>query len=875
VLGDLHEEYVRYAVAERGSARARLWYWKQVLAVLSHYRSPQRMLLPWVREGVDRNLTGFAHALVAVAGGLRQSCGSLWRDRAFAGGAVLTLAAGIGCSAIAFTVVRGVLLGPLPYDRPERLVEVGGHLPGVMGRDVAASAPEYRDYLRRARSIDGLAATLSLGASVTDSGRAVPIQAVLATPNLFALLGVSPALGRDFESGDLRGTVGNVAIISYAAWLEFFSADPRALGRTLRVDQDLITVVGVMGRDFKHPGAPDERPVHLWMPMGVAEGNLLDGRGARLLTLLGRLRDGVSLDQSQAEFRGIARELERSHPDYYPRGSGWDAVVIPLQRKIVGAARGTLLLFGGAASLVLLLACANVANALLSRGDQALRSEQRAPRAVALLLAGEGLVLAAVGAVLALPLAWLGTGLLTHAAAAEVPQLQSVHFDDSAVWYVFGASLLALLACGIAPATRLLIAAPIRPPRRGSATAWLSGNRVRDVLAAAPLASALVLCIAAGLMVRSFQRLAAVDPGFDGDRVLTLQARLPVPNDPRTGRFFEVGQRVAFFDRALEETRALPNVVDAGVISHLPMRDRNGWTFRIVGQECEVRDGLPTLEFRVASPSYFDVMHIGLVRGRHLAPSDDRRSPYVVTVNQALVTQYFSNRDPIGQRLALGGPGNRQAEIVGVVENVRDSALDADPRPAAYASYRQHVGVDMTFVLRTETRPEAVAAAAADALRRVAADVPVFAAASMQEIVARTVAQRRLLTWLLSLLAGLAVLLAGAGVHSTTVAALRQDRPAETILSAPRRAAPISPLAAAGRYGLRLAALGIGIGLLGAVGVAELLARLWSEISQLDPVVFGGSAALFLAIAIVGALLGRAGSHRHGGADLAGPLTPP
>jgi len=870
VIGDLREEYVQYAVAERGPRRAKLWYWKQVLAVLLHYRSPRRLLR---RNGAVRNVAGLARAPATVARAVHRSCGSLWRDRAFALGATLVLAVGIGSGATALTAVRGVLLEPLPYDRPGQLVEIGGLLPGVLGRDVAASAPEYRDYLRRARSIDGLAATHSLGASVTDGGRAAPIQAVLTTPNLFSLLGVSPALGRDFEAGDIRGSLGDVAILSYRAWVEFLSGDPRAIGTTLRVDGDPITVIGVMARDFTHPGASEERPVQLWMPMDLGEGSLLDARGGRVLTLLGRLRDGHSVAESQAEFHDIALALERAHPEYYPPNSGWDVAVIPLRRQIVGSARSTLLMFVGAIGLLLLVSCANVASLLTSRGDQALRSGHRTPRIAALLLVGEGLVLTAAAAVVALPLAWFGTESLKRAAAGGVPRLAGVHFDGSALWFLYGASLLAFVVCGVAPAVRLLATDAMRSRRAAPATWRRTRNGLRNVLVAAQLAGALVLCMAAGLMVRSLQGLVAVDPGFDTDRVLTLQARLPVPNDPRTGRFFDVDRRIAFFDRALEEMRALRGVLEAGVVSHLPMRGRNGWSFGIVGEDCCARAGLPTLEFRVASPSYFGVMRIGLVRGRHLAPSDDRRRPYVVVVNQALADRYFPNRDPIGRHLVLGGPVGRRAEIVGVIESVRDSALDADPRPAAYASYRQHVGVDMTFVLKTDTQPEVVAAAAAEAVRRVAHDVPVLTVASMREVVGRTVAQRRFLTWLFALLAALALPVAGAGVRSATATAAPENGPEERTLPQSRRFAPLRHLGPALRYGMRLAVLGAAAGLLGTVGVAQLVASPLSEARWIDPVVCGGGAALFLAVAIAGAVLSCSAGRRHGGGDLNRPAT--
>jgi len=876
VLGDLREEYSRYAVAERGPTRARLWYWKQVLGVLSHYRSPLRVLAPWAHECVARQTGLLARALAAGAVALRLSRGSLRRDRAFAAVAVLMLAVGIGSGATAFTLVRGVLVQSLPYENPERLVEVGGRLPGVLGRDVAASPPEYRDYLLRATSLEDLAATLSLGATAIHRGRAVPVQAVLTTPNLFSLLGVSPAMGRDFETGDASGAVGDVAIISYDAWLEFFSGEPRALGRTLRVDGDQVTVIGVMGRDFRHPGASEERPVQLWMPMSVAEGTPLDRRGARVLTALGRIRDGSSLSDTRAQLGGVARELQRSHPEYYPPNSGWDVVAIPLTRVVVGAARATLLLFAGAAGLVLLVACAVVANLLVSRGARSLRSGERGRRTAGLLVAGEGFVLAAAGAVLALPLAWLGTELTTHAAAGEVPRLAGVHFDDVAVWYTAGASLLVLVACAVAPVARLLVAERSRIPRCGTAAPWPSRDRLHNALAGGPLAAALILCIAAGLMARSLQRLADVHPGFESDGVLTLKSRLPVPNDPRTGRYFEPGRRIAFFDRALEEMRAIPNVVAAGVVSHLPMRERNGWTFGIVGAECRPREGLPTLEFRVASPSYFEVMRIGLLRGRHLAESDDRRNRYVVTVNQALVARHFPDRDPIGQRLVLGGPDGRVAEIVGVVEDVRDSSLDADPRPTAYASYRQNVGAEMTFVLRTGTRPEeSIAAAAADALGRVDDDVPVFAVEAMRDVVTRTLAQRRLLTRLLALLGALAVVLSGAGVRSAVAAAVEEECGVGGAHSAPVPDARRGRLATALRYGMRIAIPGVGMGMLGAAGGAGLLARSWPEIGWLDPVVYGAGAGLFFGVAIAAALVSVSAGPRHGGADLVGQLASP
>jgi putative ABC transport system permease protein len=540
---------------------------------------------------------------------------------------------------------------------------------------------------------------------------------------------------------------------------------------------------------------------------------------------------------------------------------------VPLLDRVVGDVRPTLLVLFGGVAFVLLVACTNVANLVLTRGSArtrefAVRSMLGAGRAR---LAGqalmESLVLGLAGGAVGLALAAVGTGALRRFAAADFPRVQGAAIDQHVLAFTLLASLGASVLFGLAPMLRF--SKPDLRAAAGDGSRGSSGSRsrTRDGLVVVQIAVSLVLVIGSGLMIKSFARLLAVDPGFDTEHVLAMQVWLPRPNVPESGRFFTQDQRLQMFDYALGEMEAIPGVERAGIVSILPLRGTGSTTVELEGAASGELDDPPVAEIRTVSSGYFEVMGIRVGRGRSIRVDDDARAAPVVVVNEAFVDAHSAGVDPVGRRVRIGsGPFS---EIVGVVSNVRHQALDVEPRPTVYRPYRQGVGRSMTFVLRTAGAPAAMARPATEALQRVDADLPVYAVASMDTVLAGTLAQRRTLMVLLSLFAVQAVVLAVIGVYGVIAYATRQRRREIGIRMAlgAKRGTVIAMIL---RQGTVLGLLGVGGGLVCAAGLTRLLRSFLFDVEHLDPAVFAGVALFWLALAGLAALVpARGGTRVH------------
>jgi putative ABC transport system permease protein len=857
VLGDLDEEYRSFKRPQLGAVRAGLWYSYQVVTSLfalhTKYRARRKPLLPPPGRDGDRSWSTSMNSLLQDVG---YSVRTLRKAPGFTLVAVATLALGIGATSAIFSVLNAVLLAPLPYDDPEELVVVGGQVSGGGSQDLRASGPEYRDYLEAA-SLSELAAAYVIDANITNGEEPARMSVALITPSFFPLFRNAPALGRDFEPEDAGVDIGYVMVLSHAAWQRLFGADTAALGQTVQIDEDPITVVGVMPEGFTHPGV-HASPIEAWVPFDPTSATF-GNRRYRPLDVYGRLAKGVSRAESQAEFRAIAEGLREAYPDVYGFADEWSVEVASLLDRVVGNVRPTLLVLFGSVVFVLLIACTNVANLVLTRGttrarELAVRSAMGGSRMrIARQLLIESLVLALAGGAAGLLVAQVGVDVLRRLAAEEFPRIGQATIDGNVLLFTLLASAAASVVFGLAPTWRLSkpdFRQVLAESGRGTSA---SRSRMRDGLVVAQISISLVLVISAGLMIKSFARLLAVDPGFDPARVLAMQVWLPRPNVPETGRFYRMDQRVTLFDRAIERMEALPEVVHAAVVSHLPLRNTGSAPFLLEGMDMGDRREPLTAEYRIVSPEYFEIMGIPLTQGRTVEFEDDSDGPLAVVVSESLARRYSAGEDPVGRRLQLGN-GGPWWEIVGVVGDVRQQALDVSPRPTIYLSYRQNVGRSMTFVLKTAGPPEPVAQRATEALQQVDRDLPVYAVASMQDVIGDTVSQRRMLMVLLSLFAAQALILAAIGVYGVIAYATRRRNREIGIriaLGADRRAV----LGMVLRHGVRLGFVGACIGIGMAAGVTRLLEGFLFEVGELDPLVFTVMALLAVGIAALAAWL--------------------
>jgi putative ABC transport system permease protein len=802
-------------------------------------------------------MTGFRQDLRYALRGLRQRPG-------FTLVAVLTLALGIGANTAIFSVVNGVLLRPLPYERPERLAMIWGHRNQQPLAEL--SVPEYWDLRERTHSFAGVAAFADGNINLTGTGAPERIRAGYFTANTPAVLGVAPAVGRGFTAEEDLPGGPPVVLLGDGLWRRRFGADPTVIGRVLMLDDTPTTVVGVMPPDFQLPTHYAGGPKELWAPMQLDPAINRGVRGWHFLEVIGRLRDGVAVDAASAETSTLMRGMLATYPMEYT--SEFDGSATAVSQSVVGDVRPALLVLLGAVALLLLIACANVAGLLLARSEArqreiALRTALGAGRSrLVRQLLTESLLLAAAGGLVGLLLAVWGVRGLVLAAPPSVPRLDAVGIDLRVLGYTLGVTLLTGILFGLAPALHAvrgdLTGALTDGGRAG--TTGRGRQRVRQALVTGQVAVALVLVTGAGLLVQSFLRLRQVDPGFVPEHLLTARVELsPVRYDSN-----DVRRR--FYEGLLERLRSIPGVRSAATARALPMTGKleiGDWSFVLEGQAAS--PPLPSdwhpADWQVVSPGYFETMGIPLLKGREFAAIDRLGAPGAMIVNRTLARQVWPDGDALGRRVLLGGGAADSVwrTVVGIVGDVRHRGLTASPRPEMFLPYAQfpagtgNAPSSMYVVLRAAGDPSALATALGAAVGALDPDVPLSGVQTMETAMGSWAAERRLIMLLVSGFALVALVLGSVGIYGV-MAHLVAQREREIGVRMALGALPGQILSLVVSQSAWLVGGGIVVGTVGALAVTRLLTGLLFQVRPTDPLTFIGT-ALVLVVAAAGATL--------------------
>jgi putative ABC transport system permease protein len=795
---------------------------------------------------------------------LRFALRGLARSPAFTAIAVLTLALGIGANTAIFSVVNAVLLRPLAYGEPEQLVALTSSFSARGTANVPVSAPELNDYRREVNALEDAAGAWPININLTGYGQPERIAAAVISPNFFSVLGVAPAVGRDFTQADAGGRIGYVAIISYDLWQRRFGGDLSAIGKTVRLDDDPMTIIGVMPKGFRHPIENAASPLELWAPIDLTnpDPDFVNSRQARVLSVVGRIKAGHTVDEVQRSLDALRERWYGEYPEAYSRAAGWRVDAVPLADKLVGKVRPALLILLGAVGCVLLIGCANVANLLLARASTrgreiAIRTAMGGSRrSIVRQLLTESVVLAALGGALGLLLAVWGTSALSDLASLYLPRAREIGIDPAVLAFTAGLILLTGIGFGLLPAlqaSRPDLQSVLKDTGKGM-SAGARRSRLRSGLVVIEVALALVLLAGAGLLLRSFERLVRVEPGFNPDQLLTLQLWLPWPNEAEKGRYFTAQQRLTFYDRALAALAQAPGARQVTLASGIPLRGQADLGFDIVGRPVAPDEPPRSAEFRIIAPNYFETMQIPILRGRTVGGENDSTVPAEVAINQAMATKYWPGEDPVGREIRLFGPKGPLGTIVGVVGDVRQIRLDLPPREEIFVSFRRFTNQQAAFVIRTEGRPDRLGAGAVKAIHTVDPEQPVYSIMPMTQVLADAGAERRFSLLLLTLFASIALVLSVIGIYGVMAYATSQRRHELGIRMA-LGAGSREVLGLVVGQGMRLVGLGVAIGLAGAWVLSRVLTSQLYGVSAQDPATYLVVALLLGGVALTASYL--------------------
>ncbi|WP_342377221.1 ABC transporter permease [Myxococcus stipitatus] len=774
---------------------------------------------------------------------LRYTLRSLRASPGFTLVAVLALALGIGANSAVFSVVNGVLLTPPPFAEPERLLHLSNDIRKAGLEDVGISIPEYQDFSTRPRVFSSVAAYTWRDMTLTGGGTPQRFGVVHGTATLLPTLGVTPALGRGFTEDEATPGAQKVVVLTHKAWRAHFAEDPRVLGKTMQLDGEPYTVVGVLPRGVAYPLSAE-----LYVPL-VPRAELVHARTDRHFTSLVRMKPGVTMEQVRADVARIAQEMEAGEPRY--QGIGWAIRITPLEDRVVGKVRGTLWLLLGAVGFVLLVACSSVANLMLARAaarelEVSIRAALGASRGrlVAQFLT-ESLVLSVVGGAAGLLLAMWGTDALLAFVGDGLPRVSQVRLDPTSVAFTVGVSLLTGLMFGLVPAlqaSRADLNATMREGSRGTESG--RSGRLRSGLVVAQIALALVLLVGAGLVMKSLHALREVDEGFTSEGVLTGRFALPA------ARYSEPARKLAFQRDLLERLQGLPGVESVGLTDLLPLGGTATRGLEFEGRPETPGELPPSVDFRVASPGYLRTLNVKLLQGRLHETLGELDAPAEVVINKTFADLYWPQGNALGQRLSLA-PQAQWSTVVGIVDDLREWGLTSPARPAAYWSLAALPSAYLGLVVRVKSgAPESVRTAVEAELRAVDSDVPLYSVAPLSRLVDESIGSRSLSAWLMGLFAGTALLLAAlgiAGVVGYSVARRTREMGIRMALGAARSDVVLLVL----RQGLKLAGLGVAVGLVMSLGLARFLGSLLYGVTAYDPWTFVGVAALLSTVALL------------------------
>ena len=785
--------------------------------------------------------------LESVLQDLRYAARQLRRQPAFALVAILTLTLGIGINVAVFSLVNAILLTPLRFHHSDRLVDIAETEPAQRVEREEVSYPNLLEFTQKDHSLRQLAAYVSTTCTLRTAGGAPErVTGAVASANLFSILGATFDLGSGFApESDRPGSVKAV-ILSHSLWHRRFGADTAIIGKTVLVDDDLYTVVGIAGADFGFPSARTE----LWLSLGplVAQ-KFMQNRGVHILSALGQLKEGTSAVQAAAEIRSIAAGIQQQFPGEDP---GHSANVVPLKEVIVGGTRPALLMLAGAVLFVLLIVSANLTNLLLSRvatrgKEMAIRKALGATRARILRqLFTENLLLSTLGAAFGLLLA-KSVLVLAHARLSVfLPRMQEVQIDSQVLMFALALSLVTGMLFGMAPALHFA-----RNEAASATSAAASGNshRFSRVLVVAEIGITLVLLAPAGLLMKSFQRVLQVDRGFDSDNLLTMTASLPAAN-------YQTAQQVSqFFERAKSGLERIPGIREVSGVSELPMNGGDSYGQLTIEGQALSQEESPAASFRRIFPNYFQCLKIPILQGRIFQEGDDGRRQMVVMINQSMARRFWPAGDAVGKRIKVGPAGSEPwLTIVGVVGDVRNETLDSVPRFATYEPYLQRPRDSIAFLVRTVEEPMKSALTAQHVVREAERNAVIYDLDTMEHRIAELVYPRRFLTSLSGVFAFLALALAAIGLYGVLSYWVGQ-RTREIGIRMALGAAKADVLKGVLAHGLALIILGLILGTMGAIAAGRLLTSFLFAVTALDLEVFVLAVLLTAVVAGIAAYL--------------------
>jgi putative ABC transport system permease protein len=775
---------------------------------------------------------------------LRYGIRMLLKQPIFTAVAVITLALGIGANTIVFSIVDTVLLKPLPFKDSDRLVLLWETDELQQKKNHVSSPGNFIDWKSQSSSFEEVAAYFKWTFNLTGIDDPERIDSAVVMGNLFQLLGVNAKMGRILLPEDDRQGNDAVVVLGYRLWQGRFGGDLGIIDKKITLNGQSFTVVGVMPQSFKFPDEETE----IWVPAGFGAKQLQDRRG-KFINVIARLKEGIDLNQAQAEMNGIAARLEQEHPE---TNTGWKVKIARLDSVKVEKIKSALLVLLGAVSFVLLIACVNVACLLLARGasrqrEFSIRIALGASRTrLFSQLLTEGLLLAILGGFFGLLLASGGLSIITSINPGDIPRLNEVIINSRVLGFTLALSVISVMVFGFAPAVFASNSNPQESLKTEVRARGGSRLRLRDLLVVSEIALAMVLLVGAGLMMKSFFRLQSVVPGFRTDNLLTLIIWLP------SSRYAENQQQIAFFQQLIEKIETIPGVESAAAIQDLPLRrNRMGHKFVIEGHSIP-SGSEPDAAYRVVTPDYFSVMGIPLQIGRLFTENDDEQTSRVVIINESMARQFWASEDPVGKRIRFGGDDAPWYSIVGVVGDVKHMGLDAEEGPAIYQPHAQKPQYLrwMTVVLRTNVEPLSLAGAIRNQVRAIDKDQPVYDIATMEQLLSESISNPKLYMALLGLFAFIALLLAMVGIYSLLafwVTQRAREIGIHIALGAQRKDVVRLVLG----KGFKLSLSGILLGLSGAFALTRFLRSFLFEISATDPATFAAISILLMLVAVL------------------------
>jgi len=801
---------------------------------------------------------------------IRYAARMLRKSPGFAAIAILTIALGIGATTAIFSVVDATLLHPLPYPHPEQLVTITDDLPGVGARDVGISVPEWHDF-QRSGIFQYVSALGGGDTNLTGASEPARIRLLTIPPNYFALLDVKPRLGRSFDPEDQTPGFNLEVLISDGLWKRAFGSDPHILGKSVRLDNDLYRVVGVMPPGFHDPGATaEESNTDVWAAAGFAGPPAPPPqRNLRILPgAIARIAPGLTIAAAQSRLDALVASLQKEYPDDYPLQSAWQVRLVPLAETVVGNVRQSLILLLGAVGLVLLIGCVNVANLLLARAsargrEMAVRQALGAARTRLIRqLLTESVLLSLLGGIVGLAILFCAKGFLLQIMPDSLPRLNEVSINWSVLLFALAASLVAGMIFGLAPALhagRVDLIPMLKQEARGS-TCSGEQARTRRVLMVTEFALSLVLMIAAGLLLRSFWDLLNVRPGFNPQSVMAVRTWLPVPNDPDSDIYKTSAQEAPFVREILRRGRTLPGVeeVAVGDIAAVPLghdrNDLNPFSLILEGRENQ-SDQPPLVNATEVTPSYFHLIGMTLQRGRFLSETDNETAPAVAVINEAFARTYWPNDDAVGKHLKLNNARGTTTKpswttVVGVIADARTESLAESSVPQIYVSVYQDRPKDLAIFLRGRLDSAATPAELREQIQLINPELPVFGARMLKDVVTASLSERRFSMEMVGLFALTALLLAGLGIYGV-ISYLVSERTHEIGIRLTLGAQSRNILRMVLRQGLGLAIAGAAVGLVCALIVSHLMAGLLYGVRPTDPLTFAGVALLLIGVALL------------------------